>query len=207
MLNIVQTPPFVPTVTLQWVHITGGNTVAVIAAVGPIVVEDVSASSAFEGQGGGIFNDGDLTLENSLIDNNTVTDGGSGGGIYNATGTLTLNATNVNGNTAGPAVDGRGGGIFNAGGAVSILATSFISSNHVGADSTGGGIDSEGGSLTIDNAGVGNQLHGAGFAGRGHLRREHDGRDPERCPDLQQYRAALEARLKRAPASTAAAAR
>ena len=55
--------------------------------------------------GGGIFNDGTLTLTNSTVSGNTATY--YGGGIYNY-GTVTLTNSTVSGNSAN-----WGGGIFN----------------------------------------------------------------------------------------------
>ncbi|MCP4022076.1 MAG: tandem-95 repeat protein, partial [Desulfobacteraceae bacterium] len=58
------------------------------------------------GEGGGIYNAGTLTVQNSTISNNKV--GIDGGGIYND-GTLTVKNTSISGNTA----DSEGGGINN----------------------------------------------------------------------------------------------
>ncbi|MCI4647098.1 choice-of-anchor Q domain-containing protein, partial [Phaeodactylibacter sp.] len=70
--------------------------------------------------GGGIYTEGDLTLNNcSLDDNISITHGGNqssqGGGIYNLSGVLTLNDCTISNNQAGTANQGQhGGGIYNS---------------------------------------------------------------------------------------------
>ncbi len=94
------------------------------------------------GSGGGIFNDGTLTLTNSTVSGNDAK-GGSGagaGGIYNL-GTLTLTNSTVSGNSSSR---GCCGGIY--GGAVT-LVNSTVSGN------TGDGIG-PGRTLTLTNSTV-----------------------------------------------------
>jgi PKD domain-containing protein len=80
--------------------------------------------------GGGIFNDGTLTLNNSSIHSNSIGNYCYGGGIFNQFGnTLTLNNTTVSNNSAGC----NGGGVFDASGILN-LNNSTISNN------SGGGI-------------------------------------------------------------------
>ncbi len=50
------------------------------------------------GDGGGIFNDGTLTVTNSTFSGNSAVDGG--GGIYNSGGTLTVTDSTFSGNSA-----------------------------------------------------------------------------------------------------------
>src|SRR6185437_10778924 len=64
--------------------------------------------SANQGYGGGLQNEGKLTLTRSSVANCSAV---TGGGIYN-TGDLTLLDSTVSGNTS---VDGNGGGIYNSG--------------------------------------------------------------------------------------------
>jgi hypothetical protein len=78
-------------------------------------------STEGSGLGGGIFNDGPLTIDNTVIGRNTAS--ASGGGIAN-NGLLTLTNSSVNHNTA---ADGQGGGIFNEGGNVTLLNSSVLS--------------------------------------------------------------------------------
>jgi hypothetical protein len=68
---------------------------------------------------GGIQNDGNLTITDSLIDSNSVTTLGTGknafgGGIYN-TGTLTITNSTISNNVADAVNQVFGGGIFNSG--------------------------------------------------------------------------------------------
>jgi hypothetical protein len=112
--------------------------------------------------GGGIYNNGTLTINSSLIAHNLVHGschhincyGGDGGGIYND-GTLTINNSTISGNAAhfliGP---GLGGGIFNDVGTLTIN-NSTISGNEV--EGFGGGIY---GSGTIQNSIVANNSGG-----------------------------------------------
>jgi hypothetical protein len=94
--------------------------------------------------GGGICNEGTLTIEDSctISGNRTGTNPGSpGGGVYN-TGTLTVSNSTISGNSA----TGGGGGVWNDSGSLTIT-DSAISGN--GAGATGGGIDVDGGTLTL----------------------------------------------------------
>ncbi len=89
--------------------------------------------------GGGIMNNGTLTLNDCSLAGNAVTSGGGGGGIYNNLGTLTLNQCTVGGNSA-TAGNGAGGGIFNLStGAPVTLNQCTVSGNSAG---TGGGFAS-----------------------------------------------------------------
>jgi predicted outer membrane repeat protein len=87
--------------------------------------------------GGGVLNDGSLTLTNSTVsDNEATVQEGSGGGIYNngeAEGVLTLISSTVTGNTA--TLDG--GGIRSINGALTLI-NSAIAANKGNQD--GGGI-------------------------------------------------------------------
>ena len=80
--------------------------------------------------GGGVLNNGMLTLTSAtLTDNSAVV---AGGGIWNIFGTLTLTNSTVSGNSA----DFGGGGIYNEEGTLA-LANSTVSDNSA---TTGGGI-------------------------------------------------------------------
>ncbi|MBF2066600.1 MAG: filamentous hemagglutinin N-terminal domain-containing protein, partial [Calothrix sp. C42_A2020_038] len=78
------------TVTLQYLKVTEGNSL----------------------NGGGINNNGNLTLNHTIISNNLAQNlgNGGGGGIFN-TGTLTVNSSTINDNTS----QHDGGGILNTG--------------------------------------------------------------------------------------------
>jgi hypothetical protein len=99
------------------------------------------------GSGGGIENDGTLTVSGSTLSANTAPDGsvgGAGGGIYNS-GPLTVSGSTLSGNYAW-----SGGAIFNTGGTVTVNAGSILSGNSAGG---GGAIYNQSGtigSLTIN---------------------------------------------------------
>ncbi len=105
--------------------------------------------------GGGILNDGILTLTNSTISGNTANN--EGGGIFNG-GTLTVSNSAVSGNSTRSRAGGIGGGIYN-------LGTLTISNSTVSGNSTsyiGGGIYNLG-TLTVSNSTVsGNATKGGG---------------------------------------------
>jgi hypothetical protein len=144
-------------------------------------------NGASDGGGGGIWNDGTLTLTNSTVSGNTA---GSGGGIWNDYGTLTLTNSTVSGNSAtsgecpgygcpggggilnyfgtltltNSTVTGNsgllGGGIYNLLGGAD-LTNSTVSGN-TAADS-GGGIHNWGGAVTLTSSTVsGNTADNAG---------------------------------------------
>lgn len=107
------------------------------------VVSNNSASGS-NSTGGGILNNGALTLNNSAVNDNSVIGVGSihGGGVMNV-GTLTLNNSDISGNQAS-----AGGGIANRG--TTILNDSNVSNNTV--SRVGGGIDNSEGTLTLNNS-------------------------------------------------------
>ncbi len=86
------------------------------------------------GDGGGVRNDGTLTLTNCTIANNTAA--GDGGGVWND-GTLTLTNCTITNNTAG----GNGGGLANEG-SESDGGSLTVTANTAGSD--GGGVCNDG---------------------------------------------------------------
>jgi hypothetical protein len=130
---------------------------------------DVEGGEDGNANGGGIFNQGSLTLKNSVVDSNLAraadgTPGGRarGGGIINLGGAVRLIRTTVSNNEArsGATQDSRGaygsgGGIHNQG--TLEIADSTIAGNQVrggasfdlGGDALGGGISMRQGSATI----------------------------------------------------------
>ncbi|MEK6281956.1 MAG: Ig-like domain repeat protein [Acidobacteriota bacterium] len=87
--------------------------------------------TAVNENGGGILNNGLLTLSNSTVSGNNVM-AGSGGGIYSL-GDLTINSSAIVGNDAA----GEGGGVNSEAGTL-IIRNSTISGNSAGFD--GGGV-------------------------------------------------------------------
>ena len=102
------------------------------------IISDNAAES-----GGGIYNNGTLTILNSIISDNPAE---FGGGIYN-NGTLTILNSIISGNKATNLTAGQGGGIFNAGNTT--VTNSTISGNT--ATAFGGGIQNPG-TLDVTNS-------------------------------------------------------
>ena len=93
-------------------------------AGGTLSVSGTTISGNFARQGGGIYNDGALTLENVTFDANTVTfdpPPSSGGALYHAGGTGEISGSSFKANTAKA---GYGGGILNLG-TLTITSSSF----------------------------------------------------------------------------------
>jgi hypothetical protein len=120
--------------------------------------------------GGGILNDGTLTLNQATVSNNSggpFDPNGHGGGISNS-GTLTVKDCTISGNSAGEFGGinsiGSGGGIYNNGGTVT-LTNSTISGNSGGFGlDAGAGIYNNGGTITLSNATVTDNNPGGLFA-------------------------------------------
>jgi predicted outer membrane repeat protein len=111
--------------------------------------------------GGGILNEGTLTIQGSIVSGNSGGDsggigGGSGGGIANF-GTLTVSDSTLSGNSAD-----YGGGLFNAGNGTVTVNGSTLTGNSAAGDS-GGGIANLGGPVTVSNSTLsGNSAYGGG---------------------------------------------
>jgi uncharacterized repeat protein (TIGR01451 family) len=109
-----------------------------------------AATNKVGGNGGGLLNQGTLTLRDSIIAGNTAA--GVGGGLYNYDGALALQNTTFSGNTAR-----SGGGIYSTG-ALTVENTTFSGNT---ASNSGGGIYSIG-ALTVSNSALVNNLAGGG---------------------------------------------
>jgi hypothetical protein len=106
----------------------------------------LSGNSTSGGSGGGIFTpSGSLTITNSTLSGNSASNFGNGGGIRNNGASLTLTNSTLSGNNAG----NDGGGIYNAGGSTT-LTNGTVSNN--GASEAGGGIRNAGGTTTPTNS-------------------------------------------------------
>ena len=103
-------------------------------------IEDNQSTGTFDG-GGGIDNAGVLTIEQSLITGNSASNSGDGGGILN-NGVLTIDQSQITGNSAY-----SGGGLASASGMATIM-NSLFSSNGA---SEGGAIQ-DGSNMTIVNS-------------------------------------------------------
>ncbi len=117
-----------------------------------------------KGNGGGIFNNGILTLNNVDINKNSADNGG--GGIYHKSGTLTVLAGSNPSNFQENSANSSGGGIGSGGsGAISMTQTIFLGNT---AGNAGGAISSNssdldvtGSTFSANSAGTGNGSGGA----------------------------------------------
>jgi hypothetical protein len=128
------------TATISGVTIRGGYGSSLsgggIRNEGVLTMIDSTISGNTGAFGGGIYNgSGELTLSQSTLSSNTTTS--SGGGIYNV-GMLTLSQSTLNGNTAS-----NGGGIYNVG-AIGTITLSQSTLNGNTAARLGGGILNDG---------------------------------------------------------------
>ena len=124
-----------------------------------------NAITTDNGSGGGINNNGTLTVSHTTIFNNTA---GVGGGIYNSnTGRLKVTHATISGNTAQD-----GAGIENIG-TLTVSHTTFFG-NPSGVDSTGGGIDNFG-TLTVSRSTISHNgaTKGGGIYNNGTLALSH----------------------------------
>jgi len=108
-----------------------------------------NSTGSAPGNGGGlhITGAGSATITGGIISNNTAVEGG---GLWNGTGTLTVNNATISGNiaTGGTTTDG-GGGIFNNGGTLAVNASTISGNAATGLFGRGGGIHVNGGTATV----------------------------------------------------------
>ena len=153
-----------------------GDTLAPIAITGPsggvtisgnnkttVFTVDTGTTATLSGliiakgsgaDGGGIMNEGMLTVTASTFSSNS---GGFGGGIFNASGTLTVTASTFSSNSAT-----EGGGIYNASGTLTVTASTFSGNSSL---SSGAGIFSLSGAATISKSTFSSNV--ANFGGGG----------------------------------------
>ena len=157
--------------------ISGQNTIQDFSVSNGVsaTISGVSIANGYAAVGGGIFNAGNLVVNDCAISGNSAVIGGGGilnDGAYNAvTGrlngysalpTLTLIDSDISSNTAQ-----AGGGVFNNGGTMTVSNSTFSDNsantgNH--ASGTGGGIfNAYGGTMTVSNSTLsGNSANGDG---------------------------------------------
>ena len=111
------------------------------------------------GQGGGILNQGRVSLVSARLVGNTA--GGGGGGLYNENGEVSVVDSVVSGNWT----DVDGGALFSSGRAVEISNSTFVGNM---ADSYGGALAATGGSLTVTSSTITGNFasYGAALANR-----------------------------------------
>ena len=137
-------------VELVGLTITGGKTITgggvhnngALTVSDCTIADNTATLSESSGGGGGILNNGKMTVTNCSIDNNSGDD--SGGGIANG-GTMSISDSTIASNTGGGGWDG-GGGVYNIGNLT--LCNSTIADNS-GGWGYGGGIcnGNQGGSM------------------------------------------------------------
>ncbi len=145
------------------VTVSGGNAVQVVsvnssvtATLSALTVTGGSAASS----GGGIINNGILTIADSTIISNSAAD--SGGGIDN-TNYLTINGSTIASNDVIDA-NGAGGGVENSG--TLLITNTTIAENGVsGQNGVGGGIDDEGTLTTVNTTIAENSVTAGGSGG------------------------------------------
>jgi hypothetical protein len=175
----------------RFTTISGGGSVVTIARGTSVTISKVTITEGHaEIDGGGIDNDGTLTLTKSFVSDNEAGTGefaqGQGGGIYNDLGRLTIANCTVEGNAAE-----TGAGIRNFGGVVLVAESRIIRNRAVrtpvgkGAPGgSGGGIFNSGvfepvGTLVVvKTAVIGNragidEARGAGIDNRGVASLDH----------------------------------
>jgi hypothetical protein len=107
------------------------------------------------GNGGGmhVTGAGTTNISNSNISNNNAAL--EGGGLWNGSGIMTIDATEINTNVAaGDDADNGGGGIFNSGGILNLTDININSNNATGAEGSGGGILNDAGIVNISGTTV-----------------------------------------------------
>ena len=148
-------------VTLSGLTITGGATQGNfengggIRNQGNLTVSNSiisgNSTSGYLGDGGGIGSTGSLTISKSTISDNSVNEA-SGGGIFSF-GDLTVSNSTISGNSTSGEMS-YGGGIQLVGSQASISNSTISGNSTSGFGSNGGGIYNYAGSLTLSNSTV-----------------------------------------------------
>ena len=166
VLNIQDVLVGISNLTIRHGNLLGGLDGGGILNQGTLTVTASTIAHNTSGNsGGGIFNSGgNITVNNSLFKGNVAS---SGAGIFNIAGdTLTLTESTLTQNVAGFII-ARGGGIFNRDSTLE-LNSSTVNGNV--AFQLGGGIFSDGGSITSTNSTVSSNvgvLEGGGIYNQG----------------------------------------
>ena len=135
---------------------TASLTNVILGGVNESDGNSVAGDDANPGNGGGLHTTfaANVTITGGSVQNNSAIEGG---GLWNSTGTMTIDGTTITVNTAnGTGVDQGGGGIFNNGGTVE--ATNLtLSGNFANAlPGSGGGATSDGGTFNISGSTIEN---------------------------------------------------
>ncbi len=118
------------------------------------VTLDFNTTGSAPGNGGGLHITGmaDTNISGGTVTENTATR--EGGGLWNGSGVMTLDAVTIDSNIAqGDAADDGGAGVFNNGGTLNITNGSLISNNiSSGTSASGGGLLSTAGNVTVSDS-------------------------------------------------------
>jgi hypothetical protein len=147
--TVVAIPNATPRVTLAGVTIRNGSGFdgGGVSNNGTLTINNSNLfHNSSKRSGGAIFNGGGMTINKTTISRNSTV--GDGGGIWNL-GTLTINDSTISRNTGGEILFSTGGGIANS--ATMTINNSTISGNTVVRHGLGG-IENLEGTLTISNS-------------------------------------------------------
>src|SRR5262249_38360267 len=146
--------------------ISGGKAVRVfsISSGVTVLLSGITIKDGSSDGGGGIYNNGTLTIANSTLSGNSATVNNGGGAILNYFGNVTLFNSTLSSNSGGL---GSGGGIASFFGIVA-LNNSTISGNSA---YFGGGIDSKFGTVALANSTL--EGNSASYGGGIHLVGHH----------------------------------
>ena len=135
---------------------------------GPVVIDHFTIQNGYgDIQGGGIHNNGILTLNNSIVRGNYSL---MGGGIFNIGGTITINNSMISENSSGQSGTGGsgGGGIMTWGGHI-VLNNSVVNGNAIIGQFFGSGIYNGANSFVLNNSIVSGNTGVEGIANYGKL--------------------------------------
>ena len=121
-----------------------------------VAIEGLTITGGYADLGGGIYNEGDLTLDEVTLFSNTANV--RGGGIYNIIGNIDILGGTISSNRADTG-SADGGGLFSEGGSVSLTETIVLSNQ---AADGGGGIRADNALLNLQNITVGGEIASEG---------------------------------------------
>ena len=134
-----------------------------IYSAGEITLTECTLTGNQSLLGGGIYNDGTLgILTNTTLTGNSASQ--DGGGVY--VGDMTVDASNINSNTAG-----FGGGIFNSGNGILTINAGTVSGNNATSNIGGGIYNQNGGIIAVGSSTISSNTaySGAGIYNNGSL--------------------------------------
>jgi VCBS repeat-containing protein len=141
---------------------TGNYRIFTVPSGSVVSISGITISNGRAGIGGGISNNGTLTITASTVSGNSATIGNSlGGGVNNFGGDLTITASTISGNSAG-----LGGGVYSStdlSGQKTTITNTTISGNT--ASDTGGGVRNVDGLTILENSTITNNTAQSGEGG------------------------------------------